>query len=165
VVKIISREEIANIVHKYGDTVYKIALSQLKNPLDAEDVFPDVFLKLMKAANAPAGDGHTKAWLIRATTSSCKDLWKSAWFRKRDDADGNDSFVAAAQFESEDYADVYQEVLKLPRKYRLVVHLFYYEEMSVKEIAETLEISAGNVKLQLHRARNMLKERLAHYEF
>ena len=68
---------------------------------------------------------------------------------------------------AEDRSEVYAAVMEIPEKYRIVVHLFYFEELSVKEIATVLKMSETAVKSRLHRARELLKEKLkeVQYEF
>ena len=56
--------------------------------------------------------------------------------------------------------DLFEEVMKLPEKYRIVIHLFYYEDYSVREIADILKLSESNVKVRLSRGRAMLKDSL-----
>ena len=56
-----------------------------------------------------------------------------------------------------DTSEVYEAVMALPEKYRIVIHLFYYEDYSIKEIAHIIGIKENTVKSQLSRARKMLK--------
>lgn len=150
------------IVELYADTVYKIALSQMKNKEDAEDIFQEVFLNYMNCNKTFVSVEHEKAYLITMTVNSCKKHFRSAWFRHRADySEVTEAAMASMVTEGDTRnEEVYEAVLKLPPKYRLVIHLFYYEEMSIVEIGSNLQIKESTVKSQLMRGRAMLKEML-----
>lgn len=139
--------------HKYKDAVYRLALSYTKSPAEAEDVCQSVFLKMMEQRSiAP---GKEKAWLLQTTANTCRNLLRSSWWRKTDALD--DGIPAGI---SPEYADVYQAVMALEPKYRVVIYLRYYEEFSTKEIAQLLHISQSAVTTRLSRGREMLKTTL-----
>ena len=71
-----------------------------------------------------------------------------------------EDYIETLSFETPESRDLFEEVMKLPEKYRVVVHLFYYEDYSVKEIARILKISESNIKVRLSRGRAMLKDAL-----
>ncbi len=149
-------------VHTYSDMVYKLALSQMKNIHNAEDVFQEVFLNMMRCKKVFESNEHEKAYILRTTVNCCKKYYGSAWNRHRADYDEN---VMEGLFADSDISDeaknVYYAVMELPQKYRTVIHAFYYEDMSITMIAEALHTKEGTVKSQLNRARAMLKELLA----
>lgn len=147
-------------VEKYFNTVYRLAFSQTKNKSDAEDVTQDVFLRFMQKNDGWRGEEHMKAWLLRVTINRCHDHFTSSW-RKRTEPLTDD-----IPFSSPEKSDVYYATASLPPKYRAVIHLFYYEDMSVAEIAKSLGIKETTVKTQLHRGREMIKSRLkGEYDF
>ena len=147
-------------VEKYFDMVYRLALSQTRNKDFADDVVQDVFLRYIKTDTDFESEEHIKAWLIRVTVNCTKSLFTSAWFRRTEEL--KDDIV----FETEDHSDVYNATQELPLKYRTVVHLFYYEDMPIAQIATVLNTKESTVKSQLHRAREMLKEKLkGEYDF
>lgn len=139
------------IIHKYFNTVYRLALSQTFNVSYAEDVTQDVFLKYWQKKDTLKSDEHIKAWLIRVTINQSKSVFMSSWFKK------TVPLSEEITFDSEEKSDVYFAVQELPLKYRTVVHLFYYEDMGIKEISACLNIKESTVKSQLHRGRKMLK--------
>lgn len=147
------------VVELYADTVYKIALSQMKNKEDAEDIFQEVFLNYMNSDKTFVSVEHEKAYLITMTVNSCKKHFRSAWFRHRADySELTEAEMASMSTSGEGkYEEVYEAVLRLPSKYRLVIHLFYYEEMSIAEISSSLHLKDSTVKSQLMRGRAMLK--------
>lgn len=142
------------ILDRYADMVYKLALSQTKNASDAEDVFQEVFLRLVKTGARFESEEHAKAWLIRVTLNCCRNLWRSAWFRHT--APLKDDLAAEGPEES----GVLDAVCELPFRYRAVIHLYYYQSMPVKEISEALHVKESTVTSRLCRARAILKREL-----
>ena len=149
------REElILEVLEKYNTMVYRLAFSRTKSVHDAEDIMQNVFIKFIKCNVNFESDDHIKAWLIRVTINLSKNLLTSAWFKRTTTLEEN--IVVTLKEDSE----VYKYVLDLPNKYRTVIHLFYYEDMSTASISEVLNIKESTVRSQLHRARNMLKEKM-----
>ena len=152
----INQENIVNIVNKYSDMVYRLALTRCTNYDMAEDVFQDVFLKISEKQPKFKDQEHEKAWIIRVTINMTKNMNKSAWNRKIVELDEN---IASDNY----YADennVFDEVMRLPQDYRTVIYLFYYEGYKVNEISKMLETSEGTIKTWLSRAREQLKQKL-----
>ncbi len=142
------------IIEKYFDMVYHLAMAQVKNKTNADDIVQDVFLKYIQSAKRFESDEHIKAWLIRVTINCSHSLFTTSWYKKTVPLE--DELV----FEMEEKSDVYYAVLELPEKYRTVIHLFYYEDMSIAEISEALRIKETTIKSQLSRGREMLREKL-----
>ncbi len=148
-------DRIVRALEKYADTVRRISYIYLKNSFDVEDIFQDVFLQLFRYEKSFDSDEHEKAWLIRVTINKCKDFHKS-FFRSR---------VCPLEeleipFEADIENEVMREILALPQKYKNVIYLFYYEEYTVPEISEILQIKENTIYSHLHRARKILKEKL-----
>ena len=143
------------VVDKYSDMVYRIAFTQRKNKSDADDIFQEVFLKLCKSTVVFETDEHIKAWLIRVTINTCNKSFSSVWNKR-----------VTPMSEDLTYEDKHPDfevipaIKSLPSKYRTVIHLFYFEDMQVAEIANVLKSTAGTVKSQLSRARNLLRDKL-----
>jgi RNA polymerase sigma-70 factor (ECF subfamily) len=144
---------IDEVINKYKDIVYRLALAQTKNKHDAEDVFQDVFLRYITKSPAFENEEHRKAWLIRVTINRCRSLW-AAWFRKAEPLD------EAIPNEVSPEETISEYLALLPSKYRSIIHLYYYEEMNVKEIAEILNAKEPTVRTWLTRARSMLGKKL-----
>lgn len=141
----------SEIADKYIDTVYRLALSRTKSREHAEDISQDVFVKLLSNTKKFESEEHLKAWLLRVTINLTKDLFSSHWYRTTDELDEN------VTYETSEENGVMEAVMKLPQKYRTVIHLHYYEGYRVEEIALITKASTGTVKSQLHRGRQMLK--------
>ena len=148
------------VIEKYSPMVYRLAYSLVKSRADADDIHQEVFLKYMKYRPRFESEEHEKAWFIRVTTNQCRNWWKTAW-RKR--------IVSLSEYKEEDVTqdfsvekneDIIEIVKLLPQNYRVVIHLFYYEELSVEEISNILGRKASTVRTQLTRARKQLSELL-----
>ena len=146
-------DDIDTVIDRYSSMVYKIALTNMKSKFDAEDIFQEVFLRYMKNNRPFASEEHRKAWLIRVTVNCCKSAYIAPW---NDNISLDDIGEVADTFSQTD-KEVYKEILKLPIDFKTVIILFYYEDMSVSEIAKTLKLTEGAVKMRLSRARNLLK--------
>jgi RNA polymerase sigma-70 factor (ECF subfamily) len=147
------------IVNKYADMVFRIAFARTKNQADADDVFQDVFLKLCGSKIAFDSDEHVKAWLIRVTINTSRKFFSSVWNKKTVELP-TDLPVDEKYPRSETRSEVVEAVKHLPQKYGTVIHLFYYEEMSVAEIAAALGVNVNTIKSRLARARKLLKPKL-----
>lgn len=145
-------DEITQIIKRNSDTVYRLAFSQMKNRDDADDVYQEVFYRFIKRKPEFENREHEKAWFIRVTLNCSKTNLKSFWKTKVCEID--ESFEAQEVRED----DLTFALNKLSKRYRAVIHLFYYEDMSIKEIAESLEITEGNAGMLLSRARKKLKD-------
>ena len=97
-------------------------------------------------------DQHEKAWLIKVTVNCSKTLLTSHWFKRTTSLDEN------LTFESSYKSELFYAVIGLPQKYRIVVHLYYYENYSIKEISKTLDLKESTIQSQLMRARKMIKK-------
>ena len=145
---------IDEVLKKHSNMVFRIAYSQTKNKADAEDVFQNVFVRLMCCGTEFENEKHLEAWLIRVTVNCSKNVLTSAWFRKTTKLE--DTIAVDAPQTS----DIYNTVMQLPSKYRIVIHLHYYEDKPIAEIASVLGKNENTVKSQLHRAREILKQKL-----
>ena len=142
----------------YGDMVYRIALLRMNNTADAEDVFQEVFLRLVRYSQRIDSEEHLKHWLIRVTINCCKKQFDSAYRRYTVPLDGKEKQPFCAMPERDD--SVWEAVRALSPNYRDVIHLFYYEQYSVREIAGVLKITESAVKTRLSRARDLLRDKL-----
>lgn len=152
-------DNIEQIVRQHSDLVYRLALLHTKHREDAEDVFQNVFVKLIRYQERIQSEEHLKYWLIRVTLNECKSMHTQA-ARKHE--------VTVEEMPEQSVVDelpqesiVYQTVAALPEKYRTVLHLFYYEELSIKEISVIQKKREGTIKSLLSRGRHMLEQLLA----
>ncbi len=144
-----SDEYIEQTVKKHSSSMLKAAFSLLKSTADAEDAVQEAFIKLITKAPEFENDEHQKAWLLRVTVNISKNMLKAA--RRK-----NLPLTEEIPYK-EKSDDVLPYVLSLDEKYRIVIHLYYYENYSIKEIAEILSLPAATVGTRLSRARKMLE--------
>ena len=142
-------------VERHQDMVYRVALHSLGTPQDADDAVQEVFLRLYQRAEPFDSPEHLRRWLLRVTLNYCRDVLKSPWRRRRVSLE---SLPELPAFQREEERVLYQTVMSLPEKYRTVLDLFYYEELSVREIAALLHIEVSAVTTRLSRARGKLKD-------
>ena len=166
-------ESFEQVMEFYMPMVYRIAFSRLGSAHDAEDITQDVFLKYFRADITFNDEEHRKAWLIRCAINCTKSLVTSAWFRHRASDEGLENMEEAGDIPGSDgnigkieqKNAVMSAVLQLPEKYRTVIHLFYFEDMSIAQISKATGIRETTVKSQLSRARDMLKPLLKEVDF
>ncbi len=144
-------------MEKYKDNLYSIAFNICRNATDADDVVQDTFLAYHTTEKQFDSEQHIRAWLIRVAINKARNINLS--FFRRSGVPLED-YIDTLVFETPEAKNLLEEVLKLPEKYRIVLHLFYYEDYPVKEIAEILHTSESNVKVRLSRGRKMLKKSL-----
>lgn len=145
------------IMEKYKDNLFSAAFNICRNAADADDVVQDTLIQYHTTEKQFDNEQHIRAWLIRVAINKAKNINRS-FFRKT--GVPLEDYIETLVFETPEAKDLLEEVLKLPEKYRIVIHLFYYEDYSVKEITEILKISESNVKIRLLRGREILKKAL-----
>lgn len=157
-----TRESFDAVMRKYADMVYRLAYSRTGSTFDADDILQEVFLRYIRADKTYNDEEHRKSWLIRITINCTRSFASSAWNRHKDlsEPDENEGSEDPALKAAETKSDVMNALLELPEKYRTVIYLFYYEDMSINEIARSVGITETNVKTRLSRGRDMLKEKL-----
>ena len=146
-----------NVINKYSNMVYRLALTRTNSKENSEDIYQEVFLKLAKKMPKFESEEHEKAWLIRVTINQCKDVLKSFFRRNAVSLDG--LLPVAVKQEPQD-TQTLEAVLSLPQKYRNVIYLHYYEGYAATEIADIMHKPVNTVYTMLARARKLLKEKL-----
>ena len=149
------REEFNRCAAKYQDTVYRVALNCFGSTADAEDAVQEVFLRLYTASPDFESEEHRRRWLIRVALNYCKNELRR--FGRRRQVSMEDVEIP---FEQPEQGELFSVVMTLPEKYRTALYLFYYEDYTVKEIAEALEIKVSAATTRLSRARDALRREL-----
>lgn len=143
------------VFKRYANMVYRLAFVRTGNRSDSDDILQEVFLRYMKVWQKMESEEHIKATLIRITVNCTSSPLSSSWFKKTEPLDENISVT-----DNDSSENALGEVLKLPVKYRTVIHLHYYMGYSVAEIAELTKTNPSTVKTRLSRAREQLKKTL-----
>ena len=147
-----SMERAGSILDEYGNAILRLAYSYLHNMSDSEDIVQDTLIQYIKASPSFEGQEHEKAWLLRVAANLSKNRIKYNKLRETDEL--MDELVAE---KSEDLTFVWEAVKELPEKYREVIHLFYEEGLSTREIAKVLDRKEATVRSDLLRGREKLK--------
>ena len=145
------------VMEKYKDNLFSAAFSICKSAADADDVVQDTLIQYHMTDKQFDNEQHIRAWLLRVAINKAKNINMSFW--RRASAPLED-YTETLVFETPEAKGLFTEVLKLPEKYRIVIHLYYYEDYPVKEIAQILHTSESNIKVRLSRGRKMLKTTL-----
>ena len=169
------RADFEGIVRTHGSMVYRLALVQTRNRADAEDVFQDVFVALVRRMTR-GGRGfesaeHVRAWLLRATVDRGRDLARAARRQRTQSLGEFPAELAEGYFrcapdqerriiEHEEAQMLWRAVGELPPKLRATVHLFYVEGLSCEETARALGVTVSTVTTRLARAREQLERSL-----
>ena len=155
-----NKEQFVQQVQQYMDMIFRLAFSWLKSQADADDVTQTVLLRLYESDKVFDSEDHLKHWLIRVTLNECRKHWRTPWSRTEDYTD----YVNTLVFEQPQYNDLFDAVMALDTKYRVVIYLYYYEGYSIEEIARLLNQPSGTVGTRLKRAREKLKKVLSEEE-
>ncbi len=141
------------LVDMYAGVIYRIAYSRLQNVPDAEDITQEVLLKYIKSDKSFNDEDHRRMWIIRVTVNAVNSLMSSSWRRRFVPLEEAD---AVSYTEPEQYG-VREAMKRLPEKYRIPIHLYYFENMTINQIAAALNRKEGTVKSLLSRGRNKLR--------
>ena len=148
-------ETIGRVVGQYSPMLLRLAAARLPSVADAEDAVQEVFLKLLDTRPVFRDAEHEKAWLIRATLHRAADLR-----RKHAREAPLDALIEEGVPMREPETQVLSAIRALPEKYGGVIHLYYYEGYSIKEIAKLLALPAATVGTRLARGRERLRQTL-----
>lgn len=153
--------EAAKVIEYYSNMVYRLAFARTGTKYDAEDVYEEVFLRYLKRKPVFKSEEHRRAWFLRVTIN-CSNTFLSSVWQKR-----TEGLSEEIVFREKENQNLHRELMKLPAKYRSVIHLFYYEELTVEEIGRILNRKPATVRTQLTRGRELLRELLKEedYEF
>jgi RNA polymerase sigma-70 factor (ECF subfamily) len=155
-----TQEDIIQTIKQYSNTIFKVAISYTRDKTTSEDILHDVLIKYMTDFTDFHEEEHKKAWLIHVTINECKKFYRSLWNVRKIPLED------IYPFNDPENHSVFYAIMDLPSKYRLVIHLHYYENMSIKEISKSLNIKENTVMSLLHRGRKLLKNVLeVEYEY
>lgn len=149
------RQSLQELAALYQNNLFAAAFSICKNTQDAEDVIQDTFVQYYTTKKEFEDEQHIRAWLIRVAVNKAKNITRTFWRRNKVSIE---DYMETLTFETPEAGNLFETVMQLPEKYRIVIHLYYYEDYSVNEIAGILKLSESNVKTRLLRGRAMLKE-------
>lgn len=155
------------IMKEYGDELVRLAYSYVKDADIAKDITQNSFVKCYKKLDSFRGDSKIKTWLYRITINECKDHLKS-WNHKKVQVldyiqENTKSQLPSAEttvLKEAKNQQIKNIVLSLPKKYREVIHLYYFESLNIEEVAEVTDLAVNTVKTRLRRAKQRLKDKM-----
>lgn len=159
------REQLEQLMEEYGTQLLRMCTVYLRDRDLAQDAVQDTFIKAYRHLTTFRGDCSKKSWLMGIAVNTCRDYLRTAWFRHIDrwmDTDALPETPAPGAFEDH---TVLAEVNRLPKQYREVILLRYYQGMKVKETADALKLSSSAVKQRIKRANAILHDRLKEWYF
>ena len=151
------RMETQALAETYRDRLFAAAFQVCGNAADAEDAAQEALLRYHISEKQFESEQHIRAWLLRVAINCAKNLSRS-FFRRN--TVPLETYMETLEFDSGESREIFREVMSLPEKYRLVIHLYYYEDYSVAEIGRILALTESNVKVRLSRGRQLLKKAL-----
>lgn len=151
------RQSVQELAASYQGSLFAAAFNVCRNAQDAEDVVQDTFVQYYTTKKEFESEQHIRAWLMRVAVNKAKNVNRTFWRRNKISIE---DYMETLVFETPAAETLFETVMQLPEKYRIVIHLYYYEEYAVREIAQILKLSESNVKIRLSRGRAMLKETL-----
>ena len=151
------RQSVQELFEKYQNNLYAVASNICKNAEDAKDIVQETFIQYYSLRKEFDNEQHIRAWLIRVAINKAKNINRSFWRKNKRPLE---DYMESLTFETPESEELFETVMALPEKFRIVIHLFYYEDYAIREIADILKISESNVKVRLSRGRSLLKEKL-----
>ncbi len=148
----LAEESAGAVIEKYSNMVYRLAYARTGSRHDADDIYQEVFLRYFRRKPVFDSEEHRKAWLLRVTVNCSNSFLSAPWQRRTMGLPEDLPYEGGRK----DHLDLHSKLQMLPAKYRGVIHLFYYEELSVEEIARILHRKPSTVRTQLVRARQRL---------
>ncbi len=151
------RQTVQELATLYQSNLFAVSFNICKNAQDAEDIVQDTFVQYYTTKKEFESEQHIRAWLIRVAVNKAKNVTRTFWRRNKISIE---DYMETLVFETPEAENLFETVMYLPEKYRIVIHLYYYEDYTVREIADILKLSESNVKIRLSRGRALLKEAL-----
>ena len=149
------RQSVQELIERYQNNLYAIAFNICKNPSDAQDVVQDTFIQYYTSKKEFEDEQHLRAWLIRIAINKAKNMTLTFWHQHKVSLE---EYMETLTFETPESENLFEEVMKLPKKYRIVIHLFYYEDYTIREIAKIMNVTESNVKVRLTRGRRLAQK-------
>ncbi|TFB21751.1 sigma-70 family RNA polymerase sigma factor [Filobacillus milosensis] len=155
-------------MNQYGDEIKRLVFSYVKNHTDTDDLTQEVFVTVYQKIDQFKGDSSLKSWIYRIAINKCKDHLRSFKIKQRFIKEKLTQLWAEDYVPTPEVQSIKQEnsdqllncVEELPFKYREMIILYYFEDLSIEEITNALDMNTNTVKARLRRARDRLKTKL-----
>lgn len=164
----VSKEILLNkLMDEYGNDLKRIAYLYVKDHAQCEDILQEVFISCYKQLDNFRGESSYKTWLIRITINKCKDYQRKWSFRNivykpliEPFVNGKSGSAESLVVQKENNSYLIDCITSLPPKYKEILILFYYQNMTMKEISEITKLNINTVKSRLAREKKLLKEKM-----
>ncbi|MBU5426903.1 sigma-70 family RNA polymerase sigma factor [Tissierella pigra] len=161
--KILTEEHFNSLIDEYGTEILRLCYLYLKDYQLAEDACQDTFLKVYKSFHSFNGLSTEKTWITKICINTCKNYLRNPWKRKV--TLENKEFIQEEVSDKEIFAELekselFNSIMNLRKKYKEIILMYYYQQLSVNEISQILDISESNAFTRLSRARQLLKDEL-----
>lgn len=158
-------EQVEELMTRFGEEIKRLSYTYVKDRAAAEDITQEIFLTVYLKLDSFAGKSSIRTWIYSIAINKCKDYLRS-WHVRRISVQENIKDLLTSKWNGPDEeldakiesAQLVDEVLRLPLKYREVILLYYYKELSIKEISDVIGIGESTVKVRLHRGREKLRK-------
>lgn len=152
--------DIERIIQEYGDSLLRMCTLYLKDEQLAEDAVQETFIKVYEKYHTFNHTAEEKTWIMRIAINTCKNYMRGSWFKRVTTGFDLETIskerIDVGLEKREQQEELIKEIMSMGSKYKEVILLYYYQEMSIREIAQILHIKEGTVKVRLQRARQQL---------
>ncbi|WP_097014603.1 sigma-70 family RNA polymerase sigma factor [Anaerocolumna aminovalerica] len=148
---------VSDLMQKYADSVLRMCYLYLKDYHLAEDVTQETFIRVMKNYDKFRRESSIKTWIMQIAINLCKNQMKTWWYKRQNFDDVPEIAYDPCYDGFMDRQELFDKINKLSPKYKEIILLYFYQELSVSEIAEVLKLKGSAVKVRLFRAREQLK--------
>ena len=156
----INEELFKKLVTQYGNSILRMCYMYLKDYQLAEDVTQETFLQVWNKYETFENKSSEKTWITRIAINRCKNCMRASWFKRISIEELPEIFENDSSEMILNKGTISLKIMKFPQKYREVILLYYYQELSVKEISAVLNQKETTILQRLKRARECLKPRL-----
>lgn len=159
---VMNETKMEQLIHDYGNNLLRLCTLYLKDRYLAEDALQEVYIRVWKKYSLFEGQSQEKTWMTRIAINVCKNYMRSPWHIKTEIQEISELIGKEVNEyqQIDNKIDLMKGILKLKEKYRVMILLYYYQELSVKEIAFVLNRKESTVLTHLKRAREQLKKYL-----
>lgn len=159
-------DKIKEIYDRNWDSLYRLCLVYMRNQDDACDMVQETFAHLLKylrqqeeASEVFPNEACERAWLRTAACNLCKNELTHWWRKKRQQMDAIENLLEPGE-QVQEYGEILEALLGMPKKYRVLLYLHYYEGYSLEEIGKILSVNASTLRSRISKGRKLLGEKL-----
>lgn len=149
------------MVAQYQVALKRMCCLYLRDRTAAEDAVQETFLKAYKHMDTFRSQSKERTWLMSIAINTCRDMNRSAWFRHTEKRVTPEDLSLAVPAQDEDALALAEAIRRLPGKHRDVILLYYYQDMTIQEVAEALHAAPSTILKRLNQARDKLRELMA----